>query len=79
MITDDVSGAEQVQSWSPADRAIAAIDAGVDLVLVSKVPDVCPEMVDAVVHLAQSDPDFAAKVEAAFQRVQAAKQTLPAP
>ncbi|GEL94406.1 glycoside hydrolase family 3 N-terminal domain-containing protein [Cellulomonas composti] len=79
VITDDVSGAEQVQSWSPADRAIAAIDAGVDLVLVSKVPDVCPEMVDAVVHLAQSDPDFAAKVEAAFQRVQAAKQTLPAP
>ena len=80
VITDDLSGAEQVQAWSPADRAIAAIAAGVDLVLVSKVPDVCPEMVDAVVHQAEVDPDFAAQVDAAFHRVLAAKHsTLGAP
>ncbi|MBT0995682.1 glycoside hydrolase family 3 protein [Cellulomonas sp. DKR-3] len=76
VITDDLSGAEQVAAWSPADRAIAAIAAGVDVVLVSKVPDVAPEMVRAVVHQAQVDPDFAAQVDAAFQRVLAAKAAL---
>lgn len=77
VVTDDLSGAEQVQQWSPADRAIAAIDAGVDLVLVSKVPQVAPEMVGAVVHQARVDPQFAAKVDAAFTRVLAAKSALP--
>ncbi|CAM5792828.1 glycoside hydrolase family 3 N-terminal domain-containing protein [Cellulomonas persica] len=76
VITDDLSGAEQVHAWSPADRAISAIDAGVDLVLVSKVPDVAPEMVQAVVHLARVDDGFRAKVETAWQRVVAAKATL---
>lgn len=76
VITDDLSGAEQVAARSPGDRAIAAIAAGVDLVLVSKVPDVAPEMVQAVVHQAQVDPAFAAQVDAAFQRVLAAKAAL---
>jgi beta-N-acetylhexosaminidase len=75
VITDDLSGAEQVAAWSPGDRAIAAIAAGVDIVLVSKVPDVAPEMVRAVVHQAQVDPDFAAQVDAAFARVIAAKSS----
>jgi len=76
VITDDLSGAEQVQAWSPGDRAIAAIDAGVDLVLVSKVPDVAPEMVRAVVHQAEVDDGFRAEVEAAWQRVLTAKQAI---
>ncbi len=76
VITDDVSGAEQVRSWSPGDRAIAAIDAGVDLVLVSKDPTVASEMVQAVVAQAGADPEFAAKVDAAWQRVVAAKASL---
>lgn len=76
VVTDDLSGAEQVHAWSPGDRAISAIDAGVDLVLVSKVPDVAPEMVQAVVHQAQVDDEFRAEVEAAWQRVLAAKRSM---
>ncbi|KMM46374.1 beta-N-acetylhexosaminidase [Cellulomonas sp. A375-1] len=76
VVTDDLSGAEQVHAWSPADRAISAIDAGVDLVLVSKVPDVAPEMVQAVVHQAQVDDEFRAEVEAAWQRVLSAKSSM---
>lgn len=67
--TDDLSAAAQVQPWSPGDRAILAIDAGVDLVLVSTDPSVFPEMYGAVLARAQSDPAFALKVNAAARRI----------
>lgn len=73
VVTDDLSGAEQVAAWSPGERAVQAIDAGVDLVLASKVPDVAHEMVQAVLERARDDPEFAAKVDAAAARVVAAK------
>jgi len=69
VITDDVSGATQVQAWSPADRAILSIQAGVDIVLVSRTPAVAAEMIDAVIAKAQAEPDFAALVDAAARRV----------
>ncbi|MHA0111049.1 glycoside hydrolase family 3 N-terminal domain-containing protein, partial [Klebsiella pneumoniae] len=51
--TDDLSAAQQVQPWSPADRATLAVAAGVDLLLVSADPSVYPEMRQAVLARAQ--------------------------
>jgi beta-N-acetylhexosaminidase len=73
VITDDVSTAAQVRAWSPADRAILAIEAGVDIVLVSADPGVFAPMYDAVLARAQADPVFAAKVDAAARRIVTAK------
>lgn len=69
IMTDDLSGAKQVASVAPADRAIRAIEAGVDIVLVSKDPADAATMVDAVLAKAKSDPAFAALVDAAARRV----------
>jgi beta-N-acetylhexosaminidase len=71
--TDDLSAAQQVQAWSPADRATLAISAGVDLVLVSSDPSVFPAMYQAVLAKAQSDPSFAARVADAARTVVTAK------
>lgn len=76
IITDDLSGAKQVLSWSPADRALKTIDAGGDMVLASADPTVVREMVAAVVARARTDAAFAAKVDAAVLRVLAAKARL---
>ncbi|MBD7981306.1 glycoside hydrolase family 3 protein [Oerskovia merdavium] len=78
VITDDVSKAEQVQAWSPGDRAVLTVAAGGDMVLASADPGVIPEMATALVQRAQSDPGFAAKVDAAVLRVLAAKERLGA-
>ncbi len=74
VLTDDVSAARQVAAWSPADRAIDAIDAGVDIVLVSAAPGLAPQMIAAVVAKAQTDAAFAARVDAACARVLVLKQ-----
>jgi beta-N-acetylhexosaminidase len=73
VITDDLSAAAQVQAWSPGDRAVLAIAAGVDVVLVSSNPSVLPAMVQAVTAKAQADPGFAQVVDAAARRVVEAK------
>jgi beta-N-acetylhexosaminidase len=74
--TDDLSAADQVRAWTPAERATLAIDAGVDLVLVSADPSVFPEMYKAVLGRAYTDPAFAEKVDAAARRVVEAKASL---
>ncbi|MFJ4161385.1 glycoside hydrolase family 3 N-terminal domain-containing protein [Microbacterium testaceum] len=74
---DDLSAARQVQPWSPADRATHAVDAGVDLLLVSADPSVYPEMHQAVLSRAESDPAFAAKVDAAARRILEQKASMP--
>ena len=73
VITDDVSSATQVAAWSPADRAVLAIGAGCDIVLVSRTPTIAAEMIDAVVAKAKSDPAYAKLVDAAARRVLASK------
>jgi Beta-glucosidase-related glycosidases len=73
IMTDDLSAATQVAAWSPGDRAIDAIEAGADIVLVSAAPWLAEQMVDAVVQKAQSDPAFAAVVDAAARHVLALK------
>lgn len=69
VMTDDLSAAAQVQQWSPADRAILAIEAGVDIVLVSADPSVAAQMIAAVVAKAQTDPAFDAQVDTAVAKV----------
>ncbi|ALJ22254.1 glycoside hydrolase family 3 N-terminal domain-containing protein [Microbacterium sp. No. 7] len=73
VITDDLSAADQVAAWSPGDRGILAIEAGVDVLLVSADPSVFAEMHAGVLARAQSDPAFAAKVDAACRRILALK------
>ncbi|WP_231550697.1 glycoside hydrolase family 3 N-terminal domain-containing protein [Actinomyces polynesiensis] len=77
VITDDVSAAVQVQAWTPGERAVCAIDAGCDIVLVSAAPEQAGAMVDAVVSRARQDPAFAAKVRASALRVLALKASMP--
>ncbi|MDT3329592.1 glycoside hydrolase family 3 N-terminal domain-containing protein [Microbacterium aquilitoris] len=77
VFSDDLSGAVAVSAWSPADRAVRAISAGVDVVLVSAKPSVFPAMYDAVLAKAKADPQFAAQVDAAAARVLAAKAEMP--
>jgi beta-N-acetylhexosaminidase len=77
VVTDDLSGAKQVAAWKPGDRAVLALQAGVDLVLVSKDPTVAHEMVAAVLDRARTDPAFAAQVRTAAQRVLVAKGQWP--
>lgn len=76
IITDDLSAAVQVQDVPAGQRAVRAVDAGVDLVLASARPSVAPAMVDALVQAARQDPAFAAKVDDAAARVVAAKSGL---
>ena len=75
-ITDDLSAAAAAQAWSPADRAVLAVSAGVDVVLASADPGVLAEMYDAVLSRAQADPVFAERVTASASRVLAAKAAL---
>ncbi len=76
VMSDDLSAPRQVAAWTPADRAILAIQAGTDIVLVSAVPALVPQMVDAVLAKAQSDPAFAQLVDTAARRVVTLKSSL---
>lgn len=73
VMTDDVSAAAQVQDWSPAERAVLAVRAGVDVVLASADALVARAMAQALVAEAQADADFAAQVKQAALRVLALK------
>lgn len=77
VITDDLSAAAQVSAWTPGERAVAAIEAGCDIVLVSASPELAAQMVDAVLTRARSDPTFAEKVHEAAARVLALKAGMP--
>jgi beta-N-acetylhexosaminidase len=73
IMSDDLSAAAQVESVPAGERAVRAVDAGVDLVLASARPSVAPAMVHALIRTARNDPAFAARVDAAAARVVAAK------
>lgn len=77
LMTDDLSAAQAVQAWSPGERAVLAIAAGVDVVLASAEPSVFPAMYDAVLAKAQAEPAFARRVEEAARHVLAAKASRP--
>lgn len=77
VITDDLSAAAQVSAWTPGERAVSAIEAGCDIVLVSATPELAPQMVEAVLTRARSDPAFAEKVHEAARRVLVLKAHMP--
>lgn len=73
VISDDLGNAAAVQSVPPGDRAVGFLAAGGDLVLTVD-PTLIPTMVGAVLARAQTDPAFAAAVNASTLRVLIAKQ-----
>jgi beta-N-acetylhexosaminidase len=73
VISDDLGGARQVTSWSPANRAVVFIAAGGDMVLTVD-PSVVPAMYDTVLAYARANPTFRNLVNQAALRVLTAKQ-----
>jgi beta-N-acetylhexosaminidase len=76
IMTDDLAAATQVQEWAPGDRAVLAVEAGVDLVLASADPHAAAPMAQALLDRAEEDPRFAARIDDAATRVLAAKLAL---
>lgn len=76
IITDDLSGAKAPQVLPAGPRAIAALAAGDDLLLLSAQPQVLPTMWQAVHDRATSDAGFRNRLRQAAIRVIAAKQRL---
>ena len=62
VISDDVGAAQAVQDVPVGERAVRFLDAGGTLVLTVS-PDTVPEMIDAVLARAESDPAFSARVD----------------
>jgi beta-N-acetylhexosaminidase len=73
VISDDLANARQVARWSAAARAVKFVGAGGDLVLTVS-PSKLPAMYDAVLHRAQRNATFRAKVNSAALRVLQAKE-----
>ncbi len=72
VISDDLGAAAAVQRVEPGERAVRFLDAGGTLVL-TVVPDLLPEMRDAVVRRDADDPEFAGRVDAAVETALLAK------
>lgn len=77
VMTDDLSAPAQVERWPPEDRAVLALEAGVDLLLVSADPSVFPQMHAAVLERARADPVFAQRVDQSVRRILTLKSTAP--
>lgn len=76
VITDDISGAKAPQVLPAGQRAVTAIAAGSDLLLLSAAPQVLPTMWLAVHDRAVSDAEFRGRLQAAATRVVTAKQKM---
>lgn len=75
VVSDDLGAAAEVQDVPPAQRALDFLAAGGDIVVVA-TPDVLPEMTQAVIDEAESDPPFAAAVDQHVLRVLTAKEDM---
>jgi beta-N-acetylhexosaminidase len=72
LIVSDSLNAKSVGGYAPGDRAILALDAGVDLIVMTKRQPVSA-MVSAIADRMKGDADFARVVKNAVMRVLAAK------
>jgi beta-N-acetylhexosaminidase len=72
LIVSDSLNAKSVSSYEPGERAILALDAGVDVILVTKLAPVDP-MITAITGRMKTDADFARVVKNAVIRVLTAK------
>ncbi|GGC80561.1 hypothetical protein GCM10011512_04150 [Tersicoccus solisilvae] len=77
-ISDDLCNARQVAAWTPAQRALAFLDAGGTMVLCAS-PAMTAQMYDAVLQRARTDAAFAAKVNKAALTVTRVKATSGSP
>ena len=75
LIVSDSLNAKSVTSYEPGERAILALDAGVDLILVTKRAPVDP-MITAIADRVKTDADFARVVKNAVMRVLEAKAAV---
>jgi beta-N-acetylhexosaminidase len=75
VMSDDVGGAAAVRAWTPAQRVLKFVRAGGDLLLDIQPADL-PAMHRALVQEASDDPDFAATLAAAAERVVTARLRL---
>jgi beta-N-acetylhexosaminidase len=73
VISDDLGAARQVAAWAPANRAIAFLASGGDIVLTVD-PSVVPAMYDTVLAYAKANPTFRNILNQAALRVLTAKQ-----
>jgi beta-N-acetylhexosaminidase len=72
LIVSDSLNTVAVGAYTPGDRAILSLDAGVDIILVTKTAPVGP-MATAIRARTASDADFARVVKNAVMRVLLAK------
>jgi beta-N-acetylhexosaminidase len=72
VISDDIGAAQAVQDLPVAERAVRYLEAGGTLMLTMDANAV-PEMIDAVVQRAESDPAFSARVDDAVRTALTAK------
>lgn len=75
VMTDDLGAAKAVAQVPAGDRAVKAVDAGVDMVLTGRYEH-AGVMTRALVDRAAADPAFAARVQQSATRVLAYKATL---
>ncbi|PSK97856.1 beta-N-acetylhexosaminidase [Haloactinopolyspora alba] len=68
VVSDDLAAAAEVQSVPPGERALNFLEAGGDIVIASTA-EVLPEMTQAVIDRAGSDPAFAGTVDEHALRV----------
>ena len=73
VMTDDISNTAAVADIPPAKRAVRAIRAGVDLLLLSADSATFAPMYRAVLRTARNDPAFAAHVNSSARRIVALK------
>ncbi|WP_291523891.1 glycoside hydrolase family 3 N-terminal domain-containing protein [Branchiibius sp. NY16-3462-2] len=76
VITDDLSGAKAPQILPAGQRAVTALAAGDDLLLLSAAPQVLPTMWQAVRDRAASDQEFRARLTQAATRVITVKKQM---
>ncbi len=72
VISDDIGAAQAVQDVPVEERAVRYLEAGGTLMLTMDA-DLVAEMIDAIVARAESDPEFAATVDAAVRTALIAK------
>ncbi len=72
VISDDIGAAQAVQGVPVDERAVRYLEAGGTLMLTMDA-DLVPDMIDAIVARAESDPGFSATVDAAVRTALTAK------
>lgn len=79
VFSDDLEMKAVADHFPTAEAAVGAIEAGCDLLLVCSDVDRALAAHEALVHLAERDPRFAARLAEAAQRSRALRGRVPAP